>query len=239
MRVNGRAICLLVSCVFVISCQTTKPEPAPETPAAGLFEPAHCVSQIHFAEGANRGLFSPDSYAVWVGPEVMALKREQQKAVDPDFDAAAQDIGENYLIFECHIASLFGDMSIAYDVVGFRGIDVYLLEPDGSEVRPMQIVIDTSATEEQREALRLFGRTNVLIFPQRNVFLNTPTISEDAAAVKLVLEGYNSKFYFEWPALSSGEPSKFYRSQSEAMQAVRMGFNDLVRRIQRLSQRFH
>jgi hypothetical protein len=47
-----------------------------------------------------------------------AKAEKDGEKIDPKIDAAMKRLTDNYLILECHMVSVFPDMSIAYDVVG-------------------------------------------------------------------------------------------------------------------------
>lgn len=237
------AVAVALACA---SCQTMGPPPpdaeiAPPAPPPE-FIPMSFLSKLSFAEGKYPDLFSPESSALWVGSDITALRRaeaiEQGGEIDPRLDASLSRIAENYLIIECEAASVFADMSIAYDVVGFRGISVYLLTPDGGKVTPTQMVVGSSATEEQREALKLFRRSNLVIFPKRDQWQGGATIDSDAPAVRLVLEGYDSVFYFEWPGVASQLEPRRSAAQEKA-RALKTGFKDFYEKVKQLGTMFH
>jgi len=228
--------------VWCVSCATTRPPSEEEGPAPLLqeFVPATFVAGLRVEDGANPSLFSPDSYAIWVGSDVAALKQAQAQEdgapVDPRLAATAERINENFLLFECYTASVFGDMSIAYDVVGFRQVSVYLLTPDGRQVAPIQTVIG-SCREQQQGALKKFSRTNILVFRKRDLWGNAPTISPDAPAVRLVFEGYETAFYFEWVA--SLMPEQGWRATAdEYARIAKVGFAELYERLAALAHVF-
>jgi len=237
--------CLLAG---LVSCQTMGPakstdvvsEPgiAPQTLA---FTPVTFVSPIHRGEGNYPNLYAPDSYAIWVGPQVLSLRREKAlkdgQSIDPDFESAVMRIHEQFLVFECHVASAFADMSIGYDAVGFRGMDVYLLTPDGRKIAPVQSIIDTSAREEQVQALKKFSRINLLIFPRTDLLANLPAPGKGDPAARLVMEGYGATFYFEWvPAVVPDQP--WNPTQNEYVQAAKVGFKELYERLMQVGHVF-
>ncbi|MBI4558474.1 MAG: hypothetical protein HY706_12905 [Candidatus Hydrogenedentes bacterium] len=230
---------------IALSCQTTPP---PETaalpevaPSPQLFVPASFVVRIQHEKGNYADLFGPDSYAVWVGPEVTAMKREKAteagETIPPQFDKIAASVAEDYLVFELHIESAFSDSSIAYDAVAFRGIDVYLLGPEGRLIPPIQQIIGTPVEEENREALKLFRRTNIVIFNKVDPLGGGLALAPGMPAAKLVLEGHGSNFTFEWPTAAPGTtPTR--PSGSEALMAVKVGFKDFFEKTRRLAHIF-
>lgn len=227
---------LMGASILAVSCRTGKGPAEPEIDDTGValeFRPATRYSRIHAGSGRYPNLISPESFAVWVGPEIVALKRqkaeEDGEEIDAYLDAAAKHVGENYFVFECHIESVFPDASIAYDVVGLRAMDLYLLTPDGSRVSPIQRILGSHADEEQRMALKLFRRTNILVFPKHDILIGRPTVDHEATAVRLVVEGFNSDFYFEWRA--EGGAATDTISVSEAYQAAKIGFTELFSKL--------
>lgn len=185
---------------------------APMTP----FRPAVATVPVQWVEGNYPNLFDSASQATWPMPPA-PIEPTPEPPAEPaaqPADAAAEPAPEPpapapvptmYLDIECRLASLFADSSIAYDVVGLRGVDIYLLTPDGAQVRPVQVQRGQELTEEPRGALRFFARTNHLVFP-----LNTTNLAVPAGApvsVRLMIEGYGSAYQFEWPAyVAPGTP---------------------------------
>lgn len=239
----GCYVCLAAICL--VSCQTARTPPADvelvPPPPPPEFTPTSFLSGLCFERGAYPELFSAESRALWVGSDISALRRskavENGEAVDPKLDAAAARIAEDYLIIEADIVSVFGDMSIAYDVVGFRGITAYLLTAEGGRVPPIQTVLGTSATEEQREALKLFRRTNLIVFPKRDLWRGTPTLGPDTPAVRLVLEGYDSVFYFPWTG-SGPIPRPHALTMDEQRRALKTGFKQFYAKVLALAHTF-
>jgi hypothetical protein len=169
-----------------------------------------------------------------MGAEVAALRRakaeKDREKIDPKIDAAVKRLTENYLILECHMASVFPDMSIAYDVVGLRGIGIHLLTPDGRKITPIQVVVAGTAQEERQEALRKFTRINLVLFQKRDLWVGKPVVALRAPSVRLVLEGYGSLFRFEWPnALPPSKP--WIPNQEEYLKALKVGFQESYARL--------
>jgi hypothetical protein len=214
-------------------------EPVPPLRAAE-FSPSAFVAPIRHEEGAYPDLFGPDSYAVWVGPEVSKLKRddavEQGNSVDLLLDSAAQKAVNEYIVIECHVESVFGDMSVAYDVVGFRGIDLYLITPDGRKIVPVQRIMGSPVEEEQRLALKLFRRTNIAIFDKRDLPESRGGIDGPLSSIRLVVEGCNSKFFFEWGSAESAKAPPV--SGQDLARVLKTSFQDLFNTIQRVSHIF-
>lgn len=243
-----RYVCLLL-CVVGAACQTTGPTPPepeePTLPPPRGYQPMTYVSPIHWEEGEYSDLFSADSSAVWVDSDVAEMKYEKEvqegEAPSQYLLAQARTITRNFFVFECHIESVFRDTSIAYDVVGFRGIDVHLETPDGKRVRPIQTIIGTPVEEEQRGALKLFRRTNVIVFPREDLWTGGDTVGIGIGSVRLVLTGHRSVFYFEWPELPQGPAEDGWSwkpSENERFQALKVSFSDLYGRLRRLAHTF-
>ena len=232
------AVCLLLA----VGCKTT---PEPETtallppPGPITFVPGATVANLQIEDARYPNLFAPESYAVWVTSAVASMKRaadEQAGIADmaPGLADTAALTLENFYVFEVHLASVFPDASIAYDVVGLRNLDMFLATPDGRNVYPVQRIMDTQLNEVMVGALRKYERTNILVFPKRDLFVNQPVIGEGAPGVRLVVRGFNSTFYFEFPSAVApvAEGGRF--SDSEAVQAVKLGFNELFTRLRAL-----
>lgn len=240
MKCVGAALALTV----LVSCQTTKTKSKAGTSGMAEFQPGAYLVPIRHETGKYANLFSPESFALWVGPEVMQFKEEMAKksgaTIDPKMDADAREIAKDFLVLECHIESAFSDSSIAYDVVGFRGLDdVYLSLPDGQKIYPEQTIIGARLDQESKGTLKVFRRTNLLVFPRRDLWTGGPTLNSRAASVRLVLDGYSSRFYFEWPAApGTVTRPKWSPAAADAKRAVMMGYTELVSRLRRLAHLF-
>jgi len=231
-----------IACACYLSCQTSKKEESKVKPVfVNEFFPATFISGIQLEKGPYPQLFSPDSYAVWLGSDVTRLRRakslEQGEKIDPKLDAAAARVQENYLVFECCLVSMFPDMSIAYDVVGLRGITACLTAPDGRKIPPMQIVIGSSASDEPQGALRKFARTNLIIFQKKDLWSDKAAIDIEAPSTRLVLDGFGTTFRFEWAtALAPHEP--WIPNQQEYIKALKTGFKETYTRLGQLLHTF-
>lgn len=243
---DGRVwVAVMVAGVLALaSCKTGKPveekEGAEGRTAPREFRPASALSRLHFERGTYPDLFASSSYAMWVDERVTALRRgaaaKEGEAVDSETVVESAYIAGNYVVLECHMDSVFPDMSIAYDVVGGRGVSMYLMTPQGRRAPPMQTLIGTDAREEQREALKLFGRTNLLIFPKRDLWLREHLVDPDAAVVRLVLEGYDSTFYFEWAGASAD--AVWQPTGLELDEILKTGYHEFHKRVRRLVHMF-
>ena len=211
------------------------------------FQPLTYHSTIHAGEGRYTNLFGPESFALWVSDDVAALKRRKAESEGEEIDTALANsvaaIGENFLVFECHLESIFPDASVAYDAVGLRNMDIYLLTPGGVRIRPIQRILSGAAEEEQRQALRLFRRTLIVVFPKSDLIGGSPSIADRAPAVRLMVEGFNSEFYFEWPAapIRQTEPQRkrpWLPTAAESKDAVKLGFTELYTRLRSVGRLF-
>jgi hypothetical protein len=218
-----------------VSCKTGKDDKLKPAPViVKEFIPATFIAGIQAQEGPYPNLFAPDSYAVWVGSDVTRLRAQNAlkrgESLDPRMDAALARINENYLVFECNLASIMPDMSIAYDAVGMRGMNVYLMSPDGRKTPPVQTSIGSTAGEELRGALRRYSRTNVLVFEKKDLWFDKAAVKMDAPSARLVIEGLGTTFRFEWPtALAPNEP--WIPNQDEYVKAIKVGFKETCKRI--------
>lgn len=233
------AFCLLF---LIPACKSSAPVveniAMPDDPAAPTeFQPLSSLSLIHLEEGRYPNLFSSGSYALWVDESVARAKLQKDAQDGIPVNAAlsndADYISANYLVFECRLESVFPDASIAYDVVGLRNIDIYLVTPGGGLVRPIQRILGTHADESQLGALRRFGRTNVLVFAKQDILAGTPTIRSDVEGVRMVVDGFNSTFYFEWAAAGTGRPP----TAADGTKG-RLGFSDLYSKLRVLARKF-
>ena len=177
------------------------------------FVPANGRSGARFDKGSYPDLLGPGSYAVWSGPELAAAANGQSAE-------AAPAMNSNFLVIECRLESTFADMSIAYDAVGMRGLNVYIQTPDGRQVAPAQKIVGADLEETPRGALRQFARTNTLIFARAELGLLVKK-ENLGSTVRLVLEGYNSTYYFEWfPVLPERMPSRLPEQAGDAAKSI-------------------
>lgn len=238
---------ILLAATLAAGCQSRTPrEPEVGEPLrAGhliSFTPISTVSSIHFAEGRYPALFSPTSSAIWLtghSPEPLRLPPDpatappQPPAAPPGAPAATPVPAppatvapaapeDRFAVFECRMSSGFSDMSISYDAVGFNGVNVYLETPGGQQVPPGEVRMGKDLLETQHGALKEFGRVNQVVFPREALRLVVPE-GGGSPPLRLVLEGYGCKFYFEWnadlPTVIGPPPF----GQSESAQRTREG----------------
>lgn len=246
-RLTRAVLAVLAAALILSACQTRGPkeDDLPVIPAEALvFRPQSSLSLMHLDEGRYPNLFSPGSYALWVdeGVAQAKLQKDLQEgiAVNAALAEDAEFIHENYIVFECRLESVFPDASIAYDVVGLRNLDVYLVTPDGTRVRPIQTILGTHADEKSRGALKDFGRTNLLVFPKEDMLSGVPTIQDDASGVRVVVDGFNSAFYFEWARapLVDEEGQPIVIPEPEPSLAGRLGFSAFYSKLRVLAHMF-
>lgn len=222
-------------------CRSTRGSQDPPRPLED-FRPAKYLSTIHLEDGRNASLFSPESYAIWVSPEVAMTKRNLARAsgetIEEPQGSDLITVTENFIVIECHVESVFADASIAYDVVGLRQVDAYLELPNGDRIAPIQVIIGSPVEEEQREALTLFRRTNFVVFPRRDLWVGRPTVEQGFAYARLVLTGFSSKFYFEWPQAPSLDSWRWVPTPEEVEKFAVVGYMQLSRELYRLGKRF-
>lgn len=221
---------VLVAAGLVAGCQTKQPvEPTtPDQVRAGApiyFHPAVPRAAIMLESGRYPTLFDSASAATWIEPmapvamapaaapasaSVAGMDKEDPSVMaEPVSTAGGEDaqtraLAANFTVIACDIASTFSDSSIAYDVVGLRSMQVYLMAADGRQVPPVQRIIGTELHEESVGALKRYHRRNLLLFPKDPFQVETPVAGTPSPRLRLVLEGYSSKFYFEWPAQVPG-----------------------------------
>jgi hypothetical protein len=229
--------------LVLLGCQSTGPASKPGPPPAPVveFNPAYYRAAIQAEDARYPDLFASDSHALWIGREVAAVKWDAAidagASIDPLLQSDAVAVTEDFIVIECHIASAFGDTSIAYDVAGFRGIAPYLELPDGSKIEPVQQTYQGRLAESQQGALKRFERIIVLVFPKRDLWVRQPTLVEGTASVKLVLKSIHGDFAFVWPALPVAAPPPGL-TREEAVAAAKVGFQELYGGIRRLSRLF-
>ena len=225
--------------VLLVACQTPKKPEAPPPPKAHvLFEPGWSVSPIQMGEGRYPDLLAGACRGVWVDSTVTEMKRASAPPVDlvpPHLDEDARALTDAFIVIECHLVSEFGDMSVAYDTVRLRGIDVYLETPDGTRVRPIQSRSFVTVKEEPLGALKRFSLTTVVIFPRQDLVAGTPSISAAAPSARLVLEGHDSTCFFEWGALPAGQEGLRPPTPEEALYITKLGYYELYNGIRRLA----
>ena len=116
-----------------------------------------------------------------------------------------------------------------------RGFDVYLERPEGRRIVPVITRNVGPLSEEQEGALTRFGRTHLIIFPKEDVFMAAPTVGPGTPGVRLVLEGYESFYSFEWMALPPNLEKEYSVSSEEVKYYTKLGYYNFYESIRRLA----
>lgn len=248
---SGALLAIIMGLLFAGGCKTTESsEEAAVTPAPKIvFAPQIRRAIVQSGTGRYPNLFTGASYAVWGGeveppappvgmpmPEKASADTKSVEArMDTQLDSVppipeAQAARAAGLTIECHLESEFPDRSIAYDAVGLRGMTILLKLPDGREIQPAQKTLASDLSEIPVGALRRYGRKLTLYFSESQFMVDNPAVNPDSPGVRLVVNGLESQFYFEWattpnflavPAPRLDEKvSKFARKQLKATHEV-------------------
>lgn len=234
--------CALLLTALISSCAAMR-EKRMETGGKLIpFEPVGPVAALRAERAAYPNLFSPQSYALWVGPEITLQRRadsaDMGEEIPLETDALASMVDENFLVLECHVESVFEDMSIGYDVVGFRGMRVYLQTHDGQQIMPVQILPGKELQEQMRGALRVFRRNNLVIFRKADLNLMVPVRQGHRAGPRLVLDGYNSQFFFEWYPIIPDKKRYQRVTVRETAGVAKMSYSEYYGRLAEFAHRF-
>lgn len=214
--------CAIALSAAALLCAAGCTTSAPRTPLEPVtfrvpFVPAHGEARVRLEAGRYPNLFEPASRVIWLNPPAPPVEQEEPPVIITDegevLPAPPKPSGPppgaitppellaqldpNFYVLECHLESAFPDMSIAYDVVGLRGLHVYLKGPDGAETPPAQVMLGRELEERPRGAIRVYGRTNLLLFP-KSMPLSIPIGGGAEPVYRLVLEGHDSTFAFAW-----------------------------------------
>lgn len=212
-------------------CKTTGDAETEANPRSTTipFQPISYMARLRAAEGPYPNLYAGDSYALWVGPEMTAQRRESSEAAGevaaPEADQIAPIIEERYIVFECHLISLFGDMSIGYDAVGLRNVEVYFEGGDGRRVEPVQVGTTGKLDESMQGAIRVFRRSCLIVFPREALTVTVPVPPGQLPTARLVLETLDTKFYFDWQPILNPEDIGTPLRDRAWVQASKMGYN--------------
>lgn len=226
-----------VACVLLLAasgCQTTGGGDAPNsdhTTRVIPFQPTSAKSGLHLDKGRYPDLFASTSYACWAGADANAPASEQAESM-------AGTLGGRFAVVECRVESAFSDMDKAYEVVGLRGIDAYLLTESGRKIRPSKIVHGQALDETPVGALRHFGRTNLLIFPLDGIQTVVSGVEPKPPVLRLVLEGYDSSFYFVWTSFVPAPAPERYPELKSRLRTTQRNLQTASRRFIEVSHRF-
>jgi hypothetical protein len=245
--VGLRGLCLLLAGAAlwaVPGCQHRAPDDMELDPNRTTvpFQPMAYLARVRAAEGPYPNLYAGDTYALWVGPEVTAQRKAEAEAggvaVAPEADAIAPIIEERFVVIECHLISMFADMSIGYDVVGLRNVEVYLENADGQRVDPVQVLVGGQLEEVQQGALRLFRRSCLVVFPKDALVVTVPVAPNRVPATRLVLAALDTEFYFEWMPVLRAEDLGVPLRDRAWVQAGKLGYNQFFGALQNVSHTF-
>lgn len=196
-------------------CATTDTSDGMDVPPAAkiLFVPRSHRAVIQSGEGRYPNLFTTASYAIWgaeaPAPASVAIPRGDEDPADAAMNTGLDSVPipsdialvrSGGITITCHLESEFPDRSIAYDAVGLRGMAIHLELSDGTQIQPAQKTLDANLVEVPVGALRRYGRKLTLYFPDRQLMVENPAVNPRATGIRLVVNGVESKFYFEWPA---------------------------------------
>lgn len=184
---------------FMSACQTTGKTEEPGTIRAGApipFYPVSPESSLQWSEGRYPDLYHNESRA-FLDTSSLILP-EPAPADSGGAGAVPAGPPPGTVQIQCKLVSKFADMSIAYDVVGLRGVQTYLLTPSGSRVQPLQTTVGTDLIESNEGALKRFTRVNILVFPAAALIAQVPQPGQAGPPMRLVLEGHGSVFHFDW-----------------------------------------
>lgn len=229
MSTLSRSLVLLLLAGVLPACQTrapVDPQGDPENPprigAPMTYAPAHGTAQLQFGAGPYPTLYDGSSTCEFVMPQAAAAP-----APDTTMDAAAAatevtplpaqatGLAASHFLFNCKLTSVFEDSSIAYDAAGLRGVNAYLLLPDGTRVSPIETALDPQLIEKSQGALRSYTRNLTLLFPRVPITLPVPQPGVPVQGLRLVLDGFGAQFFFEWAPVTPGEvrPTPFLKSE--------------------------
>lgn len=232
---------LAICAIGLMSCQTTaRVPPSEERPLPTEFHPVTHLAVPQQVSGSYPDLVSEDSFAVWVSSGVVAMKKEQaikegspRADVEREFAAVDTVVGSKYVVVELHLESAFRDMSIAYDMVGLRGVSAYLTTSDGGRIEPVRVILGKLEQKDQG-VLKVFRRSNLLIFPKQ-----TPQggklVDPEAASAQLVIQGFDADYMFEW---MNDVFVADVITPREGWQMVRLSLKDMADALGQFSHRF-
>lgn len=216
---GSRGVSVLAAAIAVTlvaaGCRT-KPEGPGGTmplPSEGPpFRPTTSIAKPQIAQDAQYpNLMSGSSYMIWVSDDVVNIKLAQETAelnndLEDEVGAVAdtQMVNDNFLVFELHIKSAFGDPSVAKDFT--RNVSLFLADDAGRRVSPLQIYVG-KASESRLEVQKEFSRTIIVLFPRYDIITGNPTVGPNAPGMRVYLEGYDTTYMFEWVRADQPERS--------------------------------
>jgi len=214
-------------------------------PVAGL--PFHPISYLATPQIANdaryRDLMTNDSYMIWVSDDVARIKYAQDTGVPPadvPGDGAeladARVINANFLVFELHIKSAFGDPSIANEFTRMEQVQLSLADDTGLKIRPSGTVV-SKATKTERGPLREFARTVIVAFPRYDIMTGNPTVRPETAYIRVYMQGYDTVYTFEWTSADQQEESTRLQA-AQLADVVHWGYSEFYSALQAIFRNF-
>lgn len=195
------------------------------------FFPQTTNSRLSFVSGNYPLLFSGGSEARWFRSE-----GEADIALPPELPAG---VTNRFHVIQLTLESNFADMSIAYDAVGLRGMQTYLLTRSGVRIAPAQIVMSPNLTETPQGALRVFRRNNYLLFPKEAVVVEAPVGSPgQGVQIQLRVEGLSSIFAATFAGRMPGVAYEPTFSDREGVQKIKSGTRATKDKLQEWSHTF-
>jgi len=223
----------------------------PDTPAVSPlpvdgppFRPTTYLATPQIASDAKyRDLMTSDSYMIWVSDDVARIKFAQDTGIGPnDVEQEAQQLADarlinaNFLVFELHIKSAFGDPSIANEFTRMEDVELYLTDDSGHKVSPSGIVV-SRAERTNRGPLREFARTVVIAFPRYDIFTGNPNVHPDAAYMRVFIDGYETLHMFEW--IRAEPPEEFIETYARQLSGVmQAGYTEFYGAMQTVFKNF-
>lgn len=232
---------LLTACQTTPKADTSVDAKPPRIGTPMPYTPAQTTAYLQFGSGPYATLYDGSSTCTLVMPVATAPTPAPDAAVPPATSEGASaastpaiapavpqqpgTLADGSLVFQCTLKSTFEDTSIAYDAAGLRGIHAYLLLPDGTQVQPIETILDPTLIDEAQGALRSYTRKLSLLFPRVPISMSTPEPGMPAQGLRLVLEGYGAIFFFEWPPVlpASVRPEPFRKS--DTYESVKKGYH--------------
>jgi len=219
-------------------CNTFRERPETETGGTVVrpgiqvpFSPVRTGAPIQWESGPYPTLFSPESWAAWVGSDADA-------SASPEWAAALTLPADRFSLLECRLKSGFADQSIAYDVVGLRGVDVWLETPDGRRILPVQVIRDGHLDEQFQGALRVFTRRCLLVFPRDKLYFVVDRGTAAVQEIRLCLQAAQTVFSCRWSGETPVVNTPVPLGEHPAAQTVRKELRQIWEKSKEVSHQF-
>jgi hypothetical protein len=178
---------------------------------------------------------------IGVSDEVSRIKFAQDTdvmSVDVAGDSAeladARLINANFLVFELHLKSAFGDPSIANEFSRMDKAQLVLVDDTGQRIKPAGTVV-SKAAETERGPLREFARTVIVVFPRYDIMTGNPTVRPGSEYMRVYLQGYDTVYMFEW--VSAGLQDKG-TDRKQLSQVIHWGYSEFYSALQAIFRSF-